>query len=185
VTRDDRAPRVLCHSGALRTGRHRSGLAALFEGFVDSVLDVVVVCNGYTDHMAGVTRTSGHPETVVRLQTASKPATREVDCRATAFPRIHLDANVRMPGVSAWAVLALLRSARRMRPSHRWFTTAPRPRRWSAATIRTTAGSPQTSGVHQLQGCVSRTSGRLQRHRTASAFGGHSAEVRTPRTEGD
>ncbi len=89
-----------------------SGLDALFEGFADGELDVVVVCNGCTDGTAEVARSSGHRVTVVELQTASKPAAlREGDSRATVFPRIYLDADVTMPGSSARAVLERLRSA--------------------------------------------------------------------------
>jgi hypothetical protein len=88
------------------------GLDALFEGFADGELDVVVVCNGCTDGTAELARSSGHQLTVVELQTASKPAAlREGDRRATVFPRIYLDADVSMPGSSARAVLERLRGA--------------------------------------------------------------------------
>ena len=90
-----------------------SGLDALFQGFVDDELDVVVVCNGCTDSTAELARSCGHPLTVVELQTASKPAAlREGDSRTTVFPRIYLDADVRMPGSSARAVLERLRGNR-------------------------------------------------------------------------
>jgi glycosyltransferase involved in cell wall biosynthesis len=90
-----------------------SGLDALFEGFDDGEIDVVVVCNGCTDSTADLARGSGHPVTVVEISTASKPAAlREGDSRAIAFPRIYLDADVRLPGSSARAVLERLRSAR-------------------------------------------------------------------------
>jgi glycosyltransferase involved in cell wall biosynthesis len=88
-----------------------SGLDALFEGFADGELDVVVVCNGCTDGTADLARSSRYPVTVVELQAASKPAAlREGDRRATVFPRIYLDADVSMPGSSARAVLERLRS---------------------------------------------------------------------------
>ena len=88
------------------------GLDALFEGFAEGELDVVIVCNGCTDGTAELARSSGHPVTVVELQTASKPAAlREGDSRTTVFPRIYLDADVRMSGSSARAVLERLRGA--------------------------------------------------------------------------
>jgi hypothetical protein len=58
-------------------------LDALFDGFADGELDVVVVC---TDGTAQLSHSSGHPLTVVDLQDASKlAALREGNSRVNVF----------------------------------------------------------------------------------------------------
>jgi glycosyltransferase involved in cell wall biosynthesis len=84
-------------------------LDALFTGFMPGELDVVVVCNGCTDQTAAVVRSSGHPVRVIELAAASKPAALRVgDAAATTFPRLYLDADVRLTGPAARRVLQRL-----------------------------------------------------------------------------
>lgn len=86
-------------------------LDALFTGFLEGELDVVVVCNGCADQTAAVARSSGHPVRVVELESASKPAALRVgDAAASAFPRLYLDADVMLPGSAARRVLQRLRA---------------------------------------------------------------------------
>jgi glycosyltransferase involved in cell wall biosynthesis len=86
-------------------------LDALFTGFLEGELDVVVVCNGCGDQTAAVARSSGHPVRVVELESASKPAALRVgDAAAAAFPRLYLDADVILPGSAARRVLHRLRA---------------------------------------------------------------------------
>ncbi len=84
-------------------------LDALFTGFLQGELDVVVVCNGCADETAALARSSGHLVRVVELSTASKPAALRVgDAAASAFPRLYLDADVILPGSAARQVLERL-----------------------------------------------------------------------------
>jgi glycosyltransferase involved in cell wall biosynthesis len=86
-------------------------LDALFTGFLEGELDVVVVCNGCADQTAAVARSSGHPVRVLELESASKPAALRVgDAAASAFPRLYLDADVILPGSAARRVLHRLRA---------------------------------------------------------------------------
>jgi hypothetical protein len=86
-------------------------LEALFTGFLEGELDVVVVCNGCADQTAAVARSSGHPVRVLELESASKPAALRVgDATASAFPRLYLDADVVLPGSAARRVLQRLRA---------------------------------------------------------------------------
>jgi hypothetical protein len=72
-------------------------------------LDVVVVCNGCTDDTARVARATGLPVQVVEIAEASKIASlRAGDARVQAFPRLYLDADVRLPSRPALAVLRRL-----------------------------------------------------------------------------
>ncbi|MGZ4303522.1 MAG: glycosyltransferase [Solirubrobacteraceae bacterium] len=84
-------------------------LDELFSGFAPDELDVVVVCNGCRDETATLARSSGHPVHVIELETASKAAAlRAGDDAAAGFPRLYLDADVRLPGTSARLVLERL-----------------------------------------------------------------------------
>lgn len=86
----------------------RRSLDVLFDG-LDSGIDVLAVCNGCTDGTADAVRRSGHPVTVVELETASKAeALRAADTTATAFPRVYLDADVLVPGAAINRLLAHL-----------------------------------------------------------------------------
>lgn len=86
-------------------------LDALFTGFLQEELDVVIVCNGCADETAALARSSGHSVRVVELSTASKPAALRVgDAAASAFPRLYLDADVILPGSAARLVLERLRA---------------------------------------------------------------------------
>ena len=86
-------------------------LDALFTGFQEGELDVVVVCNGCSDETAALARSSRHPVRVAKLRSASKPAAlRWGDAAAREFPRLYLDADVVLPGSAARVVLERLRS---------------------------------------------------------------------------
>ena len=86
-------------------------LDALFTGFLEGELDVVVVCNGCSDETAALARSSRHPVRVAKLRSASKPAAlRWGDAAAREFPRLYLDADVVLPGSAARVVLERLRS---------------------------------------------------------------------------
>ena len=97
-------------------------LDALFAGFGQGELDVVVVCNGCSDETAALARSSGHPVRVVELGPASKPAALRVgDAAASAFPRLYLDADVVLSGSAARLVLErLLAGAVAARPPIRY-----------------------------------------------------------------
>ena len=86
-------------------------LDALFTGFLEGELDVVVVCNGCSDETAALALSSRYPVRVVELRSASKPAAlRSGDAAARTFPRLYLDADVLMHGSAARLVLERLRS---------------------------------------------------------------------------
>jgi hypothetical protein len=81
-------------------------LGALTEGTAPGTLDVVVVCNGCTDDTARVARSVAAFVTVVEIREPSKVRALTVgDATAGGFPRLYLDADVVLPGVSAVAVL--------------------------------------------------------------------------------
>jgi glycosyltransferase involved in cell wall biosynthesis len=104
-------------------------LDALFTGFAPDELDVVVVCNGCTDQTAAVVRSSGHPVRIIELTAASKPAALRVgDAAVSTFPRLYLDADVRLPGSAARRVLERLHEgAIAARPPIRYDAEASSP----------------------------------------------------------
>jgi glycosyltransferase involved in cell wall biosynthesis len=79
-------------------------LTALLADLPEGTLEVVVVCNGCTDDTATVA--GGVPGVrVVELPEASKiAALRAGDAEAAHFPRIYLDADVRLAGAAAAAL---------------------------------------------------------------------------------
>lgn len=88
----------------------RSCLDALFTGVGPGQLEVVVSCNGCSDDTADVVRALPYPVTVLEQTTPSKPAAlRLADSTCSTLPRLYLDADVRLPGASALAVLSRLR----------------------------------------------------------------------------
>jgi glycosyltransferase involved in cell wall biosynthesis len=84
-------------------------LDALMRGARPGEIEVVVVCNGCSDHTAAKAR-AGHPEvSIVELAEASKPAALNAgDQRATRFPRVYLDADVELPIVALRAIARAL-----------------------------------------------------------------------------
>lgn len=73
-------------------------LEALLDGLPDGV-EVFVVCNGCSDGTAEAARAVGGRVRVVEIETASKTAAlNEGDRVATYFPRIYMDADVRIKG---------------------------------------------------------------------------------------
>ena len=73
-------------------------LTALLDGIPYGAVDVVVVCNGCTDDTAAVARTVPGVR-VIEIAEASKARAVEVgNLAARMFPRLHLDADVRLTG---------------------------------------------------------------------------------------
>jgi hypothetical protein len=93
-------------------------LVALHDGAPS--LDVVVVCNGCTDETSDLVR-STHPDVqVIDVPEPSKAGAIRIGNAATdVFPRIHLDADVRLSGASARALIEPL-------AENRFLATAPR-----------------------------------------------------------
>lgn len=77
----------------------RRTLEALLEGLPSDGVEVLVVCNGCSDDTAARSREVGGPVRVIEIVTASKTAAlNEGDRQARWFPRIYMDADVRMKG---------------------------------------------------------------------------------------
>lgn len=73
-------------------------LTALLDGIPDGAVEVVVVCNGCTDDTAVVARKVPGVR-VLEIAEASKARAVEVgNASATTYPRLHLDADVRLTG---------------------------------------------------------------------------------------
>ena len=84
-------------------------LAVLLNGAEPSELEIVVACNGCTDHTADRARGFGPPVQVIEIQQSSKTAAINAAERvATAFPRLYIDADVVLPLSGARAVAATL-----------------------------------------------------------------------------
>jgi GT2 family glycosyltransferase len=80
-------------------------LVPLTQAALDGFIELIVVCNGCTDHTAEVAR-SVPGVRVVELEKGSKPAALNVgDEVASLWPRLYLDADIQ---ISAKAVLAVL-----------------------------------------------------------------------------
>jgi glycosyltransferase involved in cell wall biosynthesis len=75
----------------------RRGLEYLLAGAAPGELEVIVACNGCTDETAAIARQFGPPVRVLEIPTASKiAALNAADAVATAFPRVYMDADVRI-----------------------------------------------------------------------------------------
>lgn len=73
-------------------------LTALLDGIPHEAVEVVVVCNGCTDDTAAVARKVPGVR-VLEIAEASKARAVEVgNASATTYPRLHLDADVRLTG---------------------------------------------------------------------------------------
>ena len=73
-------------------------LTALLDGIPEGAVEVVVVCNGCTDDTAAVARKVPGVR-VLEIAEASKARAVEVgNASATTYPRLHLDADVRLTG---------------------------------------------------------------------------------------
>jgi hypothetical protein len=72
-------------------------LETLLRGAQPGELEIIVACNGCRDRTAEVARAFGDPVKVVETTVASKVAALNLgDSVATAFPRLYLDADVRL-----------------------------------------------------------------------------------------
>jgi len=89
--------------GILRT------LAALHDGLRPGDLEVVVVCNGCTDRTADVVRAAYPDIKVLEIPQPSKAEAVAVgNAASSVFPRVHLDAGVRITGVGIMRLVAPL-----------------------------------------------------------------------------
>ena len=83
-------------------------LAALAPLSADT--EIIVVCNGCRDRTAEVARTVAPWATVLDLPTGSKPAALDAgDAAATSFPRMYLDADVRIDAAAVSLMFAAVR----------------------------------------------------------------------------
>jgi Glycosyl transferase family 2 len=84
-------------------------LDALLSEAPEGSLEVLVVCNGCTDRTAAVAAGFGRSVRVLEIAEASKVAAlRAGDAAASCFPRLYLDADVRLRGDDAVTVLRAL-----------------------------------------------------------------------------
>lgn len=89
--------------GILRT------LATLHDGLKPGDLDIVVVCNGCTDRTAEVVRQAYPDIKVLEIPQPSKADAVAVgNAASSVFPRVHLDADVRITGVGIMRLVAPL-----------------------------------------------------------------------------
>lgn len=89
--------------GILRT------LAVLHDGLQLGDLEVVVVCNGCTDRTADVVRAAYPDIKVLEIPQPSKADAVAVgNAASSVFPRVHLDAGVRITGVGIMRLVAPL-----------------------------------------------------------------------------
>lgn len=80
-------------------------LTPLSQAAVDGFIDLIVVCNGCTDRTAEVARTVPGVR-VLELEHGSKPAALNAgDEAATLWPRLYVDADIRISAAAAVAVL--------------------------------------------------------------------------------
>lgn len=76
----------------------------------DGAADLIVVCNGCTDDTAGIARSAAPHATVLELAAGSKPAALNLGLsRASAFPILFMDADVRITHHALSAVADALR----------------------------------------------------------------------------
>lgn len=86
-------------------------LGALLDGCAPGELDVVVVCNGCTDGTAHVVRQSFPQVRLVVIDEPSKTAAVEMgNAQSTAYPRLHLDADIKISWASVQALISALES---------------------------------------------------------------------------
>lgn len=81
-------------------------LDEVFDGLDPYEVEVVVACNGCTDHTADLVRSSGYPVRVITLPTPGKiGALNAGEGTLTALPRLYLDADVSINGRTVRSVL--------------------------------------------------------------------------------
>lgn len=85
-------------------------LSAMLHGAADGELEVMVVCNGCTDHTARRAAAFAPAVRVVEIAQASKTAALNVgDAAASAFPRAYVDADVQIDISALRAIVDRLR----------------------------------------------------------------------------
>jgi glycosyltransferase involved in cell wall biosynthesis len=85
------------------------GLRAIIAGAQPGELEVIVACNGCTDRTAAIARSFGPPVRVLEVPVASKiAALNAADEVARSFPRVYLDADVRLDIMSVRRLAAAL-----------------------------------------------------------------------------
>lgn len=90
-------------------------LEALYDGMAPDEFEVVVVCNGCTDRTADVVRAAFPQVRVLELETPGKAgAVAAGNAVASTFPRLHLDADVRLPGRAIGTLIAALEADQRL-----------------------------------------------------------------------
>jgi glycosyltransferase involved in cell wall biosynthesis len=87
-------------------------LTALTRGVAPGELEIVVVCNGCSDRTADVARAFGAGLKVVEIPIGNKAHALNVgDQMASVFPRVYLDADIRVDGETVLALAELLNTA--------------------------------------------------------------------------
>lgn len=84
-------------------------LSTLLDGTGPGRLEVVVVCNGCTDETADVARRLSGVRVIEIPEPSKAQAVRVGNAAATAFPRVHLDADVALSGADVLVLAARLR----------------------------------------------------------------------------
>jgi glycosyltransferase involved in cell wall biosynthesis len=96
-------------------------LRTLLADARDGEFDVVIVCNGCRDHTAAVARAAHPAVRVLETQCAGKAAALNLgDATALAWPRIYMDADVRMSTSALRATVEALSSVPAAAPRLRW-----------------------------------------------------------------
>jgi hypothetical protein len=83
-------------------------LRSLLEGTDPGRLEVVVVCNGCTDETADIARRFDGVRVIEIAEPSKVQAVQVGNAAATAFPRVHLDADVTISGADVLALAARL-----------------------------------------------------------------------------
>ncbi|MEM7229802.1 MAG: glycosyltransferase, partial [Planctomycetota bacterium] len=73
-------------------------LRAMLDGARPGELEIIVVCNGCTDHTAAIARTFGDDVQVIETEVGNKAIALNLgDETATRFPRFFVDADIDLP----------------------------------------------------------------------------------------
>lgn len=86
-------------------------LGALLSDAEQGEFDVIVVANGCTDHTAAIARLKAGVRVVETTRAGKAAALRLGDAQCNAFPRLYLDADVRISGSSIREMVRTLRAS--------------------------------------------------------------------------